>query len=467
MGSSKPLAKHQSPAESGAAGSPTFFCKNSKSGANCDFGTRTATVLLNSPAGAVITTTLLCSSLSTMITVEEALEHVGRCAQQLAPSEVSLREALGLRLAEPVASTVDSPPFDKSLLDGYAVVADDPAPTRRIVEEVIAGAVPHHAVEPGTTIRLMTGAPLPDGADVVIKHEDTKLLDESTVELPAEKSDPGAGVMKRGASFHAGQQVLDVGKRLTPIDIGLLAEIGRDRVQAIPAARVAVLATGNELVECGHATVGGQIHNSNGPMLLAALDEVRATPIDLGIGPDDVETLKNLMHMGLEADVLLVTGGVSVGVMDLVPDVLQELGVVEVFHKVRVKPGKPLWFGVRECDSQRTLVFGLPGNPVSTLVSLEVFVKPALRALAGGEFLPPRSVRGVLTHPISHRGKRPTYYPSRIDFGRREGGKPTVETLAWQGSADLAALTRANALAILPAGDYQYDAGQEVDVISL
>jgi molybdopterin molybdotransferase len=407
----------------------------------------------------------------TMITVDEALEHVGRCARQLAPSEVLLREALGLCLAESVASTVDSPPFDKSMLDGYAISADDAAPTHRIVEEVIAGGVPQQAVEPGTTIRLMTGAPLPEGADVVIKHEDTKLLDESTVELPTDRPAAGAGIMRRGASFQAGQQVLDVGKRLTPIDIGLLAEIGRARVQIIPAARVAVLATGNELVECGQPTAAGQICNSNGPMLLAGLDEVRATPIDLGIGPDDVEALQERMRRGLEADMLIVTGGVSVGVMDLVPDVLQQLGVEKVFHGVRMKPGKPLWFGVREVDQRRTLVFGLPGNPVSTLVSMEVFVKPALQALAGGEFLPPRSQQGLLTHPIGHRGGRPTYYPCRIDFGHRsEGkpaGKPAVEPLAWRGSADLAALTRANALAILPAGDYQYEAGQQVEVISL
>jgi molybdopterin molybdotransferase len=402
-----------------------------------------------------------------MISVEEALAHVGRSARRLATTAVPLREALGLRLAEAVESTLDSPPFDKSMLDGYAIRVDDPAPTRRIVAEVIAGDVPRHAVGPGTTVRLMTGAPVPDGADAVVKHEETRLLDDATVELPDGKIAPGAGIMLRGSSFHAGQQVLEAGRWLTPIDLGLLAEIGRDHVPVTPRPRVAVLATGNELVECGEPVAVGQIRNSNGPMLLAALEEMRVATIDLGIGRDDREILQDFMRQGLDADVLLVTGGVSAGVMDLVPGVLAELGVAEVFHKVRMKPGKPLWFGTRERDARRTLVFGLPGNPVSTLVSWELFVKPALRVLAGEEFSTPRTVRGVLTEEVNHRGERPTYNPCKIDFGRREAGQPTVEPLAWRGSADLAALTRANALAVLPAGDYQLAAGQEVDVISL
>ncbi len=402
-----------------------------------------------------------------MISVDEALEHVARCATRLPESQVPLGEALGLRLAKSVISSVDSPPFDKSMLDGFAVTTHDSEPTRRIVEQVVAGQVPHHAVEPGTTICVMTGAPIPDGADAVVKHEDTKQLDQTTIQMPKGGVAEGTGIVLRGAAFHQGQEVLTAGRRLSPVDIGLLAEVGLDMVKVTPRPRVAVLATGNELVPCGQKVGAGQIGNSNGPMLLALLDAARATALDLGIGRDDPGELQRLMQQGLEADILLVTGGVSVGVMDLVPGVLQQLGVRQVFHKIRMKPGKPLWFGLREQGGRRTLVFGLPGNPVSTLVSFEIFVKPALRVLGGEDFCSSQTLRGVLTSSVAHRGKRPTYHPCQICFGERERGLPTIEALAWSGSADLAALTRANALAVLPEGDYELGVGAEVDVIAL
>jgi len=198
---------------------------------------------------------------------------------------------------------------------------------------------------------------------------------------------------------------------------------------------------------------------------LALLQSNHAHPIDLGIGRDDPDQLQKLMQQGLEADFLLVTGGVSEGVMDLVPGALLDLGVRQVFHKVRMSPGKPVWFGEYQQDGKRTLVLGMPGNPVSTLVSFEIFVKPVLRVLAGGPFVPSQPQRGLLTTSIGHRGKRPTYHPSQLHF--QEQGLPTVETLPWRGSADLAALTRANALTILPEGDYEFAAGTEVDVLTL
>lgn len=402
-----------------------------------------------------------------MITVEQALEYVRDSSRALNPQKVALGEALGLRLQEAIVSPIDSPPFDKALLDGYAVVSSDRSPTRKIVEQVIAGGVPHHAVEPGSTINVMTGAPIPDGADAIIKHEDVTLPDDSTISVSESGVRAGTGILERGAAFHVGQEVLSPGKTLSAIDLALLAEVGRAEVTVAPRPRVAVLPTGNELVEAGQPVGPGQICNSNGPMLLALLETARATPVDLGIGRDDPNELRRLMQQGLEADVLLVTGGVSAGVMDLVPGVLHDLGVRQVFHKVRMKPGKPVWFGEFEENGNRTLVFGMPGNPVSTLVSFEIFVKPVLQVLAGAEFSLPQSQSASLTTTIGHRGKRPTYYPSRLNFGERADGLPTVETLPWRGSADLAALSRANALTILPAGDYELTPGNKVDVISL
>ena len=400
-----------------------------------------------------------------MITVEEALTHVAEWTQPLPARRVPLGESLGLRLAEPIVSDIDSPPFDKSMLDGFAIASSDTSPTRRIIEQVIAGGVPHHAVHPGVTIQVMTGAPLPDGADAVVKHEITERLDETTVRLPNEKFKEGDGIFRRGSSFRIGEEVLPSGKQLRAIDLALLAEVGKAIVSVLPRPRIAVLSTGNELVECGKPLAMGQIRNSNGPMLVAAVTESGAAPIDLGIARDDVEELRTAIVGGLHADILLITGGVSAGVMDLVPAVLTELSVEQVFHKVRMKPGKPLWFGVREADGRRTLVFGLPGNPVSTLVSFQLFVKPAIAALAGGEFSNAKFVRGQLTAAAKHRGERPTYHPCKID--RSPQGQDTVEPLPWRGSVDLAALTRANGLMLLPAGDYELTIGTPIDALPL
>lgn len=400
-----------------------------------------------------------------MITVDEAFEFVRQSVRSLPTARVALRESLGLRLAEPIVSDRDSPPFDKSMLDGFAIAVDDPTPTRQIIEQVIAGGVPHHAIEPGVTIQVMTGAPIPDGADAVVKHEDTQRLDETTVRLPEEKIAAGSGIFRRGGSFQKNQEVIPAGKTLRSVDLALMAEVGKALVSVIPQPRVAVLSTGNELVECGQQLAPGQIRNSNGPMLVAAIQEVGATPLDLGIARDDVAELRSAIARGLEADILLITGGVSAGVMDLVPAVLAELGVAQVFHKVRMKPGKPLWFGTRESEGRRTLVFGLPGNPVSTLVSFQLFVRPAIAALAGGEFAAAKPLRGQLTAPTKHRGDRPTYHPCRLD--RNLQGQDTVEPLVWRGSADLAALTDANGLLLLPAGDYELAVGTPVDALPL
>lgn len=403
-----------------------------------------------------------------MLSVDEALEVVRQCVTPLAPQATPLAELLGLQLAQDVASDVDSPPFDKSMVDGYALAANDPSPTLRVVGMITAGEVPDRPVTPGTTIRVMTGAPVPVGTAAVVKWEDCEAIGDDAIRNPAAGVTAGACVLKRGTAFARGQTVLPRGKLVGPLEIALLAEIGQAEVEAFPRPRVGVLPTGDELVRPGEPCGPGQIRNSNGPMLLAALAAAGVEAVDLGIGRDDANDLRERIARGLECDVLLVSGGVSAGVKDLVPGVLADLGVTERFHQVRVKPGKPLWFGTldRPSGGRRTLVFGLPGNPVSTFVSYRLFVQPALASLAGGEFAPPATERGVLSQAVRHRGGRPTYQPCRIREGSSDGRR-TIEPLDWKGSADLATLTRADGLAVLPAGDYTLEAGAAVDVLRL
>ena len=410
-----------------------------------------------------------------MLSVDEALEQIRSCVAPLGSRRVKLSDLLGLHLAEPVTSWVDSPPFDRSTVDGFAIALDEVSPELQVTETVVAGGVPRGAVTPGTTIRIMTGAPVPVGAQAVVKFEDCQWIDDRAIRNPAAGVKPGAFILKRGAAFRTGEVVLPAGKRVTPLDVALLAEIGQAEVAAVPRPRIGVLPTGDELVAADAPRLApGQIRNSNGPMLLAALEAARFAGVDLGVGRDDERDLREKILRGLECDVLLVSGGVSAGLKDLVPGVLAELGVTEHFHQVRVKPGKPLWFGVREGGKRRSLVFGLPGNPVSTFVSFQLFVLPALRALAGGAFRPQATVRASLATAFEHRGQRPTYHPCRVvgedarhGGSSTSGGRPVVEPLDWQGSADLATLTRADCLAVLPEGDYRLEAGGEVEVVEL
>lgn len=401
-----------------------------------------------------------------MLSVDEALQLVQQSVRPLAPRRVRLGDALGLKLAEAVTSEVDSPPFDKSMLDGYAIDVDDRSRERKILETVIAGQVPQHNIQPGTTVHVMTGAPVPAGTEAVVKHEDTTLLSSATVQLPETLPAAGYGIFRQGSSFRRGDEVLGLGKRLRPVDLALAAEVGKSELAVIPRPLVAVLATGNELVPCDQPMSAGQIRNSNGPMLLAALREAGAEVVDLGIARDVVEELRYAITAGLEADVLLITGGVSAGVMDLVPQVLGELDVGEVFHKVRMKPGKPLWFGRKHHDQHPTLVFGLPGNPVSTLVSFQLFVKPSLTALGGDAFGASSTCRGRLSATVTHRGDRPTYHPCTLALDVNDS-QYSIEPLAWRGSADLAALTQANGLIVLPSGNYELLVGTVVEALEL
>jgi molybdopterin molybdotransferase len=275
-----------------------------------------------------------------------------------------------------------------------------------------------------------------------------------------------------------GELVLPPGASIRAIEIALLCEVGSTSVQVIPCPTVAVLPTGNELLDPADPLSASGIRNSNGPMLAAAVAQAGGIARNLGVARDDAAELRSLIAAGLEADILVLSGGVSEGVLDLVPGVLAELGVREVFHKVHLKPGKPIWFGTFAADGMQKLVFGLPGNPVSSLVCFELFVRPAIQTLAGRGFFGLPRVQARLSQTFVLRGNRPTYQPAVLhglpDNAGADGpllssdaGSPTVEPLKWQGSADIRTLARSNALACFPTGDRSYAAGETLEVLLL
>jgi molybdopterin molybdotransferase len=408
-----------------------------------------------------------------MLTVPEALQRVLEHARPKSAANVLLADSLGLVLAEDIASDIDSPPYDKSMVDGYAVRSIDFVNGQAdlaLLEEIMAGAVPTKAVTQGTCTRVMTGAPIPPGADAMVMQEQTEMTGGSParVRIRDAMRRVGQNILRQGIAMRRGDIVLQAGRRIRPAEIGLLAEVGKATVFVIPAVSVAVLATGNELVSASERPAGGQIRNSNGPMLLAAARHAGTTAVDLGVARDEKQPLRQKLAEGLKSDVLVVAGGVSTGVLDLVPGTLAELGVREVFHKVRIKPGKPLWFGVVEQENDhRTLVFGLPGNPVSTFVCFELFVKSALAKMAGRNAeAVHRPISARLTSDFAHRGDRPTYQPAVL-HATEQSNPPLVAPLRWAGSADLRGLVDANALIVFPAGDRSYSANETVAVLLL
>lgn len=398
-----------------------------------------------------------------MVEVADALTEVLARARPLAPATTRLSaDALGRVLAVDVRADEDSPPFPKSLRDGYAVRSADcglPGRELRVTSEVAAGVVPTKAVAPGECARIFTGAPMPEGADAVVMQEDTEPVGDAAVRVTDDRVKPGQWVFARGTEMRAGEVVLSAGTALTPAALGVLAGLGLVEAKLYPAPRVFVLPTGNELVEPGRPLKLGQIRNSNGPMLAAQVQRAGGVATHRGIGPDTLPELLKLVGDELDGtDVLLVAGGVSVGKYDLVPAVLAELGVATHVRQVRMKPGKPLLFGTRG----GTLVFGLPGNPVSAAVCFELFVRPALRVLAGHPTPGPTIVTLPLAEPVAEVNDRPTYRPARLEVG------PTgyaVRPLPWLGAPDLRGLAAGDALLVLPAGETRLAAGAPAHVV--
>lgn len=405
-----------------------------------------------------------------MIEIDDALRAIRDRARPLNARPERLSEANGLALAEDVRADRDSPPFDKALVDGYAIRSTDWSGedrSFRIVEEIPAGRFPERPLGSGETSAIMTGAPLPRNADAVVMVERSRRLDADRVAFDTSVSVfPGANVLRQGREMRAGEQILSQGTILNPARLGVLATIGRTEVLAIPRPVVTIVPTGDELVEPGVSPGPGQIRNGNA-VILSALARSRGTVArTTGIAADDSERLREALGSAAsEADLLLITGGVSAGTKDLVPGVLQSIGVERVFHQVNLRPGKPLWFGVgpaRAGDRPRTLVFGLPGNPVSGIVCFSLFVRPALHVLSGGAASLAARSEARLAFAFRHQGSRPSYQPVVL---RGEGTDLAASPLDWAGSADLSAVARADAFARFPGGERDYQAGDMVEIL--
>ena len=394
-----------------------------------------------------------------LIDADEAAAIVLEHTPTLGAERVHVADAFGRVLAEDVMSDAPLPPFPSSAVDGYAVRAADAGQTLRVIGESAAGRPLGAPVAPGTAARVLTGGVVPDGADCVVMVEDVS-LDGDNVVVPAPLR-PGVNFHFVGADLRAGERVLPAGMQLGPAEIGLAAAMGMAHLPVRRRPRVALMSTGDELVEVGKSTAPGQIPDSNRWALLAALREAGAEVELLGIAPDEAEPLRRLVMTALEgADALVTSGGVSVGTHDLVKPLLESLGTVHV-GRVKLKPGKPFTFATLE---RGRIAFGLPGFPVSSLVTFEVFVRPALRKMQGFTQLERPALPVRLGYDAQATAERTEY--QRVTL-RREGRELVAETTGSQSSSRLMSLAGAHALVRVPAGTQGLKRGTIVEAIVL
>jgi molybdopterin molybdotransferase len=388
-----------------------------------------------------------------LLTLEEAHERLLKHARLLPAEPVAVSEAAGRVTAEDVQARVDLPPFASSAMDGFAVRSADLPGALRVVGESAAGQPFAATIEPGCTVAISTGAVVPDGADAVVPIENVNQRD-NTVEM-SEVTSPGAHVRPRGGDISTGEVVVPAGVTLTPARLAAAAAAGVAELSCARRPTVAVLPTGNELVDPGGELRPGQIYETNGLMLAAALAAAGAEVLTEPPVEDDAGALREALERGLAADILVTSGGVSVGEHDLVRAAERELGVEEIFWRVAIKPGKPVSFGVRG----DTLVFGLPGNPVSTLVGCELFVKPALRALQGLPDPLPRFEPGQLAAGLRRNAERDEFVRAR---SRVDGGELIIEPVTGQESHMIVRSSAADALVHVPRGNGELAAGSTV-----
>ncbi len=397
-----------------------------------------------------------------MIGLKEALDILLNNVERLKTTEVELFDSFGMVLAEDVLSDIDIPPFDKSAMDGYAVRSEDltQMPTELTLKGTIAaGAVLQNGIGNGECAKIMTGAPLPKGADAVVMKEVTQELEDGKVRF-TQNILPGKNVCERGEDIRKYQRVLENGTLLHGPEIAVLSSVGKKIVRVYRKPTVSVLSTGSEIIEPDEPLKEGKIRNSNGPMLLSLLGTLNTRINYLGISIDSEEELVERIKRGLEGDMLLISGGVSVGDYDLIPVTLKKMGADIKFHRVKVKPGKPLLFAKKGGCT----IIGIPGNPVSNFTTFNFFVKPALYKMMGrvDYRLPLLSAR--LTQEIVKKTERSQLMPSLY---RIHDGMFDVTPLKLNGSADIIGCTGCNCLIWIEEDCQKVPRGKDVSILLL
>jgi len=410
-----------------------------------------------------------------VISVEQAFEKILSYAPVLEPEQAPILDTLGQVLAEDIFSDINIPPLDNAAMDGYAIRARDTAEAGsktpavlRVIDTVIAGAISTKEVVPGTAIRIMTGAPVPKGADAVVRFEDT---DETERKGAAQneigvlcKLKPGANIRRAGEDVVKGSLILKKGTVIRPAEVGVLASLGKSQAPVIRRPVVAVLATGNELVEVGKPLPPGRIYNSNTYSVAALVKRYGGIPKILGIALDTEKSLIEKLRQGQDADMLITSGGVSAGDYDMVKDVLAKEGEI-TFWTVRMKPGKPLAFGTIKGGKGRSIPhLGLPGNPVSSMVTFELFARPAIFKMMGKKHFAKPAVEATLEEPIANTDGRRVFVRTIVE---KRGGKFYARLTGPQGSGILTSMSLANGLVIVPEDKAEVKAGEVVNVMML